>query len=185
MESVWKWKASWRWGTQVMIQNIIIIILLLQKTCSTSSIGSNISLMVSAWRTRELLNKPSSSVWFVIVNYNHLSACGITWQEANTFRKHLRRRGRYLVFWRNSNRFGIYHRIHQSQWQEKKYHPMYTCSLDGCKSAWGSSYDMFYHVKNYKHQRNLFKEIDPEFSRIMSKNLLLDKAVRKWNWRWS
>ena len=39
-------------------------------------------------------------------------------------------------------------------------------------------YAMFHHVKNYKHQRNLFKEIDPEFSRIMTKNLLLDKAVK-------
>ena len=33
-------------------------------------------------------------------------------------------------------------------------HPVYSCKLDGCKSAWGSSVDMFNHVKNSLHLKN-------------------------------
>ena len=33
--------------------------------------------------------------------------------------------------------------------------PVYNCILDGCKSAWGSSVDMFNHVKNALHLKNV------------------------------
>ena len=49
-------------------------------------------------------------------------------------------------------------------------HPMYTCSLRGCKSAWGTSDDMFNHVKNSKHQQNFFG------MKYMTKNQLLNHS---------
>lgn len=39
------------------------------------------------------------------------------------------------------------------EYRYKDKHPLYTCSLDGCSSAWGTSEDMFNHVKNTKHYR--------------------------------
>ena len=33
--------------------------------------------------------------------------------------------------------------------------PVYNCILEGCKSAWGSSVDMFNHVKNALHLKNV------------------------------
>jgi len=61
----------------------------------------------------------------------------------------------------------------------KKDHPMYTCSLEGCKSAWGTSDDIYHHVKNHKHQKNFFRKMYPDDSRIsgMSKDQLLTKAA--------
>lgn len=44
--------------------------------------------------------------------------------------------------------------------------PMYTCKLEGCKSAWGTSDDMFNHVIKAKHQKNFFKMQNPTDSRI-------------------
>ena len=57
-------------------------------------------------------------------------------------------------------------------------HPMYTCSLAGCKSAWGTSDDIFHHVQNSKHQKNFFKKMHPEDPRIagLTKDALLLKA---------
>lgn len=37
---------------------------------------------------------------------------------------------------------------------DRRDNPIYTCSLDGCKSAWGSSDDMFFHVGNPTHLKN-------------------------------
>ena len=45
-------------------------------------------------------------------------------------------------------------------------HPMYTCRLEGCKSAWGTSDDVYNHVIKPKHQRNFFRKLNPEDSRI-------------------
>ena len=56
-------------------------------------------------------------------------------------------------------------------------HPMYTCSLPGCKSAWGTSDDMVHHVQNSKHQKNFFKLKFPEDPRITS--LTEDEILRK------
>jgi len=57
--------------------------------------------------------------------------------------------------------------------------PWYTCSQEGCKSAWGNSDDMLNHVKNHKHQRNFLKLIYPEDPRIdsLNKNELIEKAL--------
>lgn len=56
---------------------------------------------------------------------------------------------------------------------------MYTCDLEGCKSAWGTSDDIFNHVKNSKHQKNFFRKQHPEDVRIigMTKDELLRKAA--------
>ena len=56
---------------------------------------------------------------------------------------------------------------------------MYTCSLEGCKSAWGTSDDMFNHVKNVSHQRNYFKKLHHDDDRIMglTKDKILKMAV--------
>ena len=58
-------------------------------------------------------------------------------------------------------------------------HPMYTCSLTGCKSAWGTSDDIFHHVQKYKHQKNLFRKLHPEDSYIagLTKDQVLLKAI--------
>ena len=45
-------------------------------------------------------------------------------------------------------------------------HPMYTCSLPGCKSAWGTSDDIFNHCIKPKHHKNFFKKRNPEDRRI-------------------
>ena len=47
---------------------------------------------------------------------------------------------------------------------------MYTCHLAGCKSAWGSSEDLFHHLKNDKHQKNFLKYKFPEEPRIANFN---------------
>ena len=54
-------------------------------------------------------------------------------------------------------------------------HPMYTCSLEGCKSSWGTSDDMFHHVIKNKHQKNFFKKMYPEDHRVaqLSKDQVL------------
>ena len=48
---------------------------------------------------------------------------------------------------------------------EKNY-PMYSCSLEGCKSAWGTSFEIFHHVLNAKHQKNFLKSINPNDATI-------------------
>ena len=42
--------------------------------------------------------------------------------------------------------------------EDSRAHPMYMCSLEGCKSAWGTSDDTFHHVTNTKHLGNLLKK---------------------------
>ena len=42
--------------------------------------------------------------------------------------------------------------------EDSRAHPMYMCSLEGCKSAWGTSDDTFHHVTNTKHLGNLQKK---------------------------
>ena len=56
---------------------------------------------------------------------------------------------------------------------------MYNCLLDGCKSAWGNSDDMFNHVKKEKHIRNYFRCMFPDDHRVNSqnKNDLFKKAM--------
>ncbi len=49
-------------------------------------------------------------------------------------------------------------------------HRMYTCDLDGCKSAWGTAEDMTNHVKNAKHQKNYLVHTYPEDVRITGMN---------------
>ena len=48
----------------------------------------------------------------------------------------------------------------------EKDHPMYSCSLEGCKSAWGTSFEMLHHVLNVKHQRNFLRSVFPEDATI-------------------
>lgn len=57
--------------------------------------------------------------------------------------------------------------------------PMYTCELDGCKSAWGTSDDMFNHVKKPKHHKNFFRKLNPDDNRIdgLSNAEILCKAA--------
>ena len=50
--------------------------------------------------------------------------------------------------------------------KDARQHPLYTCSLQGCNSAWGTSDDMFHHVTNYKHQKNFLKMQNPNDDRI-------------------
>ena len=56
---------------------------------------------------------------------------------------------------------------------------MYNCKLEGCKSAWGNSDDMFNHVKKEKHIRNYFRSIFPDDHRVNSqtKNNLIKLAI--------
>jgi len=58
-------------------------------------------------------------------------------------------------------------------------HPMYTCSLQGCKSAWGTSDDIFNHCIKPKHHKNFFKKQNPEDGRIagLSSADILTKAA--------
>jgi len=62
---------------------------------------------------------------------------------------------------------------------EKNY-PMYSCSLEGCKSAWGTSFEIFHHVLNAKHQKNFLKSINPNDATIgdMPKSDILLKAMQ-------
>ncbi len=53
---------------------------------------------------------------------------------------------------------------------DSRKHRMYTCDLDGCKSAWGTADDMFNHVKNRKHQKNYLRHRSPEDVRINGMN---------------
>ena len=56
--------------------------------------------------------------------------------------------------------------------------PMYSCSLRGCKSAWGDSDSMFHHLcgKQLKHQRNYLIHVtkDP-LAHSMTKSELLNR----------
>ena len=45
-------------------------------------------------------------------------------------------------------------------------HRMYTCKLEGCKSAWGTSDDIFNHVKRPKHHKNFFRKMNPDDARV-------------------
>ena len=45
-------------------------------------------------------------------------------------------------------------------------HRMYTCSLPGCKSAWGTSDDIFHHVTKPKHHTNFFRRLNPDDARV-------------------
>ena len=48
----------------------------------------------------------------------------------------------------------------------EKDHPMYSCSLEGCKFAWGTSFQMLHHVLKVKHQRNFLKIVFPDDATI-------------------
>ena len=57
---------------------------------------------------------------------------------------------------------------------------MYSCSLDGCKSAWGTSDDMMHHVMNNNHIKNYFINIlreDKDKISQLTRNELLSRAV--------
>ena len=58
-------------------------------------------------------------------------------------------------------------------------HPMYTCRLEGCKSAWGTSDDIYNHCIKPKHHKNFFKKQNPEDGRIagLSSAEILQKAA--------
>ena len=45
-------------------------------------------------------------------------------------------------------------------------HRMYTCKLEGCKSAWGTSDDIFNHVIRPKHHKNFFRKMNPDDPRV-------------------
>lgn len=64
--------------------------------------------------------------------------------------------------------------------RDRKDHRMYTCKLQGCKSAWGTSDDIYNHVKNHKHQKNFFKKMFPDDLRIngWTKDTLLTEAAK-------
>lgn len=57
--------------------------------------------------------------------------------------------------------------------------PMYTCSLAGCKSAWGFSDDMFNHVIKDKHQRNwlLHRHDGNESIAVLTRNEVLMRVI--------
>jgi len=61
--------------------------------------------------------------------------------------------------------------------RDNRQHRMYTCSLDGCKSAWWTSDDMYnYVIKPKIHLKNFFKKQYPEVERISeqtAKNLFI------------
>lgn len=56
---------------------------------------------------------------------------------------------------------------------------MYTCRLDGCKSAWGTSADIYNHVIRPKHHKNFFIKMSPGDSRVagMNNSDILKKAA--------
>ena len=54
---------------------------------------------------------------------------------------------------------------------------MYTCSLEGCKGAWGNVNDMLSHVKKERHLKNvLMKENPDKYQAAMPKNMVLIAA---------
>eukprot|EP00088_Acartia_fossae_P033515 TRINITY_DN3430_c0_g1_i13.p1 TRINITY_DN3430_c0_g1~~TRINITY_DN3430_c0_g1_i13.p1 ORF type:complete len:495 (-),score=132.26 TRINITY_DN3430_c0_g1_i13:183-1667(-) len=57
--------------------------------------------------------------------------------------------------------------------------PLYTCKMEGCKSAWGNSDDMFNHIKKDKHIRNYFNMKYPDDTRVnsLNKNELMKFAL--------
>ena len=59
--------------------------------------------------------------------------------------------------------------------RDARAHPMYTCSLEGCKSSWGTSDDMFHHVIRDKHQKNFLKKMSPGDARVAQ--LAKDKVL--------
>lgn len=67
--------------------------------------------------------------------------------------------------------------------RQKKDPLFYSCTQEGCKSAWGYSDDMFNHLKNRKHQKNFLRLAYPEDDRIesLNKNDVLLKAVEHAN----
>ena len=65
--------------------------------------------------------------------------------------------------------------------RDHRAHPLYTCHLKGCKSAWGTSDDMFHHLLKDKHQRNYLKILDPEDAGDIAgstKDVILQKAIQ-------
>ena len=59
--------------------------------------------------------------------------------------------------------------------------PLYSCSLWGCKSAWGPIDDMQHHIRNFKHIRNYFINILPDDKDMISqltRNELISSAVK-------
>jgi len=58
-------------------------------------------------------------------------------------------------------------------------HRMYTCKLEGCKSAWGTSDDIFNHVIRPKHHKNFFRKMNPDDPRVagMTSADILTKAA--------
>ena len=50
--------------------------------------------------------------------------------------------------------------------RNEKDHRMYTCSLEGCKSAWGTSDDIYNHVIKPKHHKNFFRKMNPDDPRV-------------------
>ena len=55
---------------------------------------------------------------------------------------------------------------------------MYSCALQGCKSAWGDSESMFYHLcgKQLKHQRNyLMNVVKDSLAHSLTKSELLNR----------
>ena len=55
---------------------------------------------------------------------------------------------------------------------------MYTCVLEGCSSAWGTSDDICNHLKNHKHQVNFLKKHYPNDERVggMNKREIMARA---------
>ena len=52
--------------------------------------------------------------------------------------------------------------------------PMYTCSLAGCKEAWGTVSDMFSHVRKELHLKNFLIHENPDkYQAAMPKNMVL------------
>ena len=52
--------------------------------------------------------------------------------------------------------------------------PMYTCSLAGCKEAWGTVNDMFSHVRKELHLKNFLIQENPDkYQAAMPKNMVL------------
>ena len=50
--------------------------------------------------------------------------------------------------------------------RNEKDHRMYTCKLEGCKSAWGTSDDIYNHVIRPKHHKNFFRKMNPDDPRV-------------------
>ncbi len=45
---------------------------------------------------------------------------------------------------------------------DRSKHRIYTCGLDGCKSAWGTAEDICNHLKNRKHHKNYMRHRFPQ-----------------------